>query len=107
MWTIKEFPIVVSRALAAIGCEEQSSGRVQALPNTRAIRFYASCGLLEKPEIRGRTAYYNWRHLLHVVAIKRLQATENLSLAEVQERLPRDADIKELEEAAGLPKGFR
>src|SRR5262249_3405794 len=65
----------------------QPSGRVRDVPDRRTIRYYTTLGLLDRPaEMRGRTALYGRRHLLQLVAIKRLQA-RGLSLAEIQERL--------------------
>ena len=65
----------------------QPSGRVRELPTSRTIRWYTTIGLVDRPaELRGRTAYYTHRHLLQLVAVKRLQAA-GASLADVQERL--------------------
>ena len=61
--------------------------QASSIPNERALRYYTTIGLLERPaEMRGRTALYTWRHLLQVVAIKRLQA-QGLSLVDVQQRI--------------------
>jgi DNA-binding transcriptional MerR regulator len=51
--------------------------------------------------MRGRTALYSRRHLLQLVAIKRLQA-RGLSLAEIQQRLGGLPNAR-LETLAGLP----
>jgi DNA-binding transcriptional MerR regulator len=57
------------------------------VPDLRTIRYYTTLGLLDRPAaMRGRTALYARRHLLQLVAVKRLQA-RGLSLAEVQARL--------------------
>ena len=57
------------------------------VPDLRTIRYYTTLGLIDRPaEMRGRTALYSRRHLLQLVAIKRLQA-RGLSLAQVQEQL--------------------
>ena len=57
------------------------------MPDLRTIRYYTTLGLLDRPAaMRGRTALYGPRHLLQLVAIKRLQA-RGLSLAAVQERV--------------------
>jgi hypothetical protein len=74
-------------AALSIGYQGQPSGRVREVPDRRAIRYYTTLGLLDRPaEMRGRTALYGRRHLLQLVAIKRLQA-RGLNLAEIQERL--------------------
>jgi DNA-binding transcriptional MerR regulator len=63
------------------------NGRVREVPDQRAIRWYASTGLVDRPlGGRGRGARYTARHLLQLVAIKRLQAA-GLTLAEIQARL--------------------
>jgi DNA-binding transcriptional MerR regulator len=60
---------------------------VRDLPDLRTVRYYTTLGLLDRPAaMRGRTALYGRRHVLQLVAIKRLQA-RGLSLAQVQERL--------------------
>jgi DNA-binding transcriptional MerR regulator len=80
------------------------SARVTAVPDRRMLRYYTTLGLLDRPlEVRGRTAYYGRRHLLQVVAIKRLQA-EGVSLAEVQRRLA-GASTSDLEVLAGMDAG--
>jgi DNA-binding transcriptional MerR regulator len=67
--------------------------RVRDLPDARTVRYYGTLGLLDRPTIQGRTAYYGRRHLLQLVAIKRLQ-TNGLSLGEVQERLLSRSDAE-------------
>jgi DNA-binding transcriptional MerR regulator len=65
----------------------QADGRVRDVPDMRTIRYYTTLGLLDRPaQMRGRTALYGLRHLLQLVAVKRLQA-QGLTLAEVQQRL--------------------
>jgi DNA-binding transcriptional MerR regulator len=86
LWTIDELGTRVALALS-VDYEGQSSGRVRDVPDRRTIRYYTTLGLIDRPaELRGRTAYYGRRHLLQLVAIKRLQA-RGLALAELQERL--------------------
>jgi hypothetical protein len=60
------------------------NGRVRDVPDRRAIRWYTTIGLVDKPlGMRGRTALYGPRHLQQLVAIKRRQA-EGRSLADIQ-----------------------
>ena len=70
----------------ADGYEGAPNERVRDLPDRRTVRYYGTLGLLDRPTIQGRTAFYGRRHLLQLVAIKRLQ-TNGLSLSEIQERL--------------------
>lgn len=89
-FTIEALTEEVRRALE--GHEEPASGRVRAVPDVRTIRYYTTLGLLDRPaEMRGRTALYAHRHLLQLVAIKRLQA-EGRSLEEVQTELAGASD---------------
>lgn len=100
-WTLDQLGSQVAQALKW-GYEPAASGRVRAVPDRRTIRYYTTLGLVDRPsELRGRTAYYGRRHLLQLVAIKRLQG-EGLSLREVQERLV-GLDERSLSEIADLP----
>ena len=86
LWTIDDLS---ARAVLALeqDYEGQASARVRDVPDLRTIRYYTTLGILDRPaEMRGRTAYYGERHLLQLVAIKRLQA-RGLSLREIQQRL--------------------
>jgi hypothetical protein len=86
LWTIEELSVRVAEALA-VAYEGVQSNRVRDVPDLRTIRYYTTLGLLDRPAaMRGRTALYGSRHLLQLVAIKRLQA-QGLSLAAVQERV--------------------
>jgi DNA-binding transcriptional MerR regulator len=85
-WTLQDLAALAARALGD-GNASQANGRVREIPDARTIRYYTTIGLLDRPAgWRGRTALYARRHLLQLVAIKRLQA-EGLSLVETQERL--------------------
>lgn len=86
LWTIDDLVAKVALELSRSGVG-QASGRVSGAPSLRTIRYYTTHGLLDRPlSFRGRTALYGHRHLLQLVAIKRLQS-RGLSLVEVQERL--------------------
>ena len=86
-WTIAELGARVSAALADTEYQPPSNGQVRAVPDLRTIRYYTTIGLLDRPAaMRGRTALYGPRHLLQLVAVKRLQA-EGRSLSEVQAEL--------------------
>jgi len=104
LWTIAD---LAARVTAALGGDFNGvpSGRVRDVPDLRSIRYYTMLGLLARPEIRGRTAYYGRRHLLELVAIKRLQA-QGLSLAQVQERLLGIGD-REVEKLAAVKADVR
>src|SRR5947209_8713778 len=100
-YRIDELAERAAGALAATGTVPPSA-RVTALPDRRMLRYYTTLGLLDRPvEVRGRVAYYGRRHLLQIVAIKRLQAA-GVSLAEIQRRLS-GASTSDLEAIADLP----
>ncbi len=101
LWKIGELR---NRAANALSSDYQASSnrQVTAVPDARTIRYYGTLGLVDKPaEMRGRTAYYGRRHLLQLVAIKKLQA-RGLTLAEVQSELQSLSD-QALESLASVP----
>jgi DNA-binding transcriptional MerR regulator len=101
LWTLDELSAQVALALAT-GYPGQANGRVRELPDIRTIRYYTTLGLIDRPaQMRGRTALYGRRHLLQLVAIKRLQV-KGLSLVEIQARLAGQTDAA-LRELAQLP----
>ncbi|HEY4024387.1 MAG TPA: MerR family transcriptional regulator [Pseudonocardiaceae bacterium] len=101
-WTIDELTQLVGEALA-VGYPGQSNGRVREVPDRRTIRWYTTIGLLDRPAaMRGRTALYGRRHLLQLVAVKRLQA-DGRTIAEVQTALL-GADDTTLDDLARVPE---
>jgi DNA-binding transcriptional MerR regulator len=86
LWTIAQLRDAVAAALEE-GYDGPPNGRVRDVPDQRTIRYYTTIGLLDRAaEMRGRTAFYGRRHLLQLVAIKKLQA-QGQSLAEIQRAL--------------------
>jgi DNA-binding transcriptional MerR regulator len=103
--TIGELALAVQQALAETAYPGQKSGRIREVPDRRTIRYYTTIGLLDKPaEMRGRTAYYGPRHLMQLVAIKRLQV-QGKSLVEIQAVLTGAGDSA-LAKWSALPAGF-
>jgi hypothetical protein len=83
MWTIDELVERVREALAA-EYSGAADGRIRDVPDRRAIRWYTTIGLVDRPlGMRGRTALYGPRHLQQLVAIKRQQAAGR-SLSQIQ-----------------------
>lgn len=99
-WTLDQ---LVAQVAAALDGHAGQGGdrRVRQIPDRRAVRWYTTIGLLDRPEVRGRTGWYGERHLLQVVAIKRLQAAGR-SLAEIQADLAGATDDT-LRQIADLP----
>ena len=100
-WTLDELAERVDAALA-VDYTGQPSGRVRDIPDRRAIRWYTTIGLIDRPVAhRGRTALYGPRHLLQLVAVKRLQA-RGLPLVAIQQELAGATDAQ-LARVARLP----
>jgi len=101
-WKIAELAEAVGQVLEA-GHLVQPSGRVRDMPDLRTIRYYTTLGLLDRPlEMLGRTAYYGWRHVWQLLAIKRLQFA-GVPLVEIQQRLA-GADDRTLKKLAEVPE---
>ncbi|MCO4770591.1 MAG: MerR family transcriptional regulator [Deltaproteobacteria bacterium] len=76
----------------------QKDGRATARPDVRAVRYYVSLGIVDRPSgFRGNTALYSERHILQLLSAKVLQA-QGLRLPEIQARLLglEDADLARL-----------
>jgi DNA-binding transcriptional MerR regulator len=100
-WTLDELAERVDDALA-VDYTGPPSARVRAVPDRRAIRWYTTIGLIDRPVAhRGRTALYGPRHLLQLVAVKRLQAS-GLPLVAIQQELA-GATNTQLARVARLP----
>src|SRR5919107_3716787 len=100
-WTLDELAERVDAALA-VDYAGQASGRVRDVPDRRVIRWYTTIGLVDRPLAhRGRTALYGPRHLLQLVAVKRLQA-RGLPLVAIQQELAGATDAQ-LARVARLP----
>jgi DNA-binding transcriptional MerR regulator len=101
LWTLDELNAQVAQALA-VDYAGAANGRIRDVPDIRTIRYYTTRGLIDRPaQMRGRTALYGERHLLQLVAIKRLQA-QGLTLAEIQAQVVGQSDRK-LRELARIP----
>lgn len=101
-WTIDELAQHAAEVLASEGVRAPN-GRVSVVPDRRAIRWYATIGLLDRPlRTSGRIARYGERHLLQLVAVKRRQA-EGHSLAAIQAELAGATDTTLRQIAGQLP----
>jgi DNA-binding transcriptional MerR regulator len=102
-WTIEQLRDAVLAALGE-GYDGPPNARVRDVPDERTIRYYTTLGLIDRAlEMRGRTALYGRRHLLQLVAIKKLQA-KGQALAEIQQTLAGQTDAA-LARLAGLGAG--
>jgi DNA-binding transcriptional MerR regulator len=102
VWTIDELAAQVALALS-VDYAGPGDGRTREVPDLRTIRYYTTLGLIDRPvSMKGRTALYGQRHLLQIVAIKRLQS-KGQTLAELQQNLLGLTD-SELAGIARLPR---
>jgi DNA-binding transcriptional MerR regulator len=96
---------LLERVRGALAAEYPGApnGRVRDVPDRRAVRWYTTTGLVDRPAaMRGRTALYGRRHLLQLVALKRRQA-QGHSLAAIQAELAGAPD-EELAAVARVPQ---
>ena len=101
-WTLDELVRRITVALADSAYRGAPNGRVRDIPDRRAVRWYTTIGLVDRPAaMQGRTALYGPRHLRQVVAVKRRQA-EGRSLAEIQAELTGARD-ETLRRVAAVP----
>lgn len=83
-WTLEQLCWEVEAELDRRGLRQaQPDGRVNAAPDIRTVRYYATLGLVDRPQREGRDVRYGPRHLLQLLAVKALQA-QGVSLAEIQ-----------------------
>ena len=99
-WSLDELSARVSAALGSVELGQQN-GQVTEVPNGRTIRYYATLGLIDRPYTAGRGVRYGRRHLVQLVAIKRLQA-RGLVLTDVARELGK-LDDRALDLLAALP----
>ena len=80
-------PLFVGNASALVSAARQLAAHFQLAAatravNTRLLRHYIAVGIVAPPVRRGRTAEYGHRHLLQLVAARRL-VTEGLPLSKI------------------------
>jgi hypothetical protein len=68
-WNARGLAAHATALVDAAGVRPTNSS-ARAAPSARAIRFYVSHGLLDRPEGTGTAATYGYRHLLQLLAIK-------------------------------------
>lgn len=97
---LPEFARVAERILSELGIE-QERGTVSFAPDERTIRYYLSEGLIQSAdEKQGTASVFGYKHLLQIVAVKKLQA-EHLPIRKIRE-LVADKDEQQLESLLGL-----
>lgn len=104
-WTLDELAARVAEALDGPAYPGAPNGRVRDVPDARAIRWYSTIGLVDRPSgMRGRTALYGPRHLLQLVAVKRRQA-QGYKLADIQAELSGapNEDLRRIAQLSAVP----
>ncbi|MBE9222390.1 MerR family transcriptional regulator [Cyanobacterium stanieri LEGE 03274] len=71
-WLIDQFVEVANQLLPDYFPEIKGNTKVKEEINTRLVRSYTSQKLMDEPIRQSRYAFYNYRHLLQLLLIKRL-----------------------------------
>lgn len=100
---VAELADEAAKILAESGLE-QERGTVSDLPDERTLRYYLAEGLLSPAEEKqGTASVFGYRHLLQLLAVKKLQA-EHLPIRKIRE-LVEGRELRELERLLGLEGG--
>ena len=82
----------------------QDRGTVTEVPDDRTVRYYLNKGLISPAEEkRGTSSVFGYRHLLQLLAVKKLQS-ENLPIRKIRDLVP-GRDERDLERLIGLDAG--
>lgn len=105
-WTMDELLDRLRTALPGLVTGAQPRYKVTDVPDARTVRYYISLGLVDAPAgKRGTFALYSAKHLLQILAVKKLQA-EYLPIKKI-ETLLAGRDLAELEALLGGPVDVR
>jgi DNA-binding transcriptional MerR regulator len=97
---LPEFVRVSEEVLSELGFE-QKRGTVSLVPDERTVRYYLAEGLIQPAdEKQGTASVFSYKHLLQLVAVKKLQA-EHLAIKKIRE-LVTDKDEQQLESLLGV-----
>lgn len=98
--TLTELADLAHQVVEKAGLSPKNN-QAKARPAPRMLRYYQQQGLLSEPRRSGRTHLFGRRHLLEVLAVKRLQS-EGRSLEEIRSSV-RGLSLGELEVLAAPP----
>jgi DNA-binding transcriptional MerR regulator len=102
---LPEFARISEEVLSELGIE-QKRGTVSLVPDERTIRYYLAEGLIQPAdEKQGTASVFAYKHLLQLVAVKKLQA-EHLPIRKIRE-LVTDKDEQQLESLLGVNASAR
>lgn len=101
-WTMDQLIDRLRVALPRLVTGSQPRYKVTDVPDARTVRYYISLGLVDPPGARrGTFALYSRKHLLQILAIKKLQA-EYLPIRKI-ETMVAGRGFAELEALVGGP----
>lgn len=82
----------------------QERGTVSEVPDERTLRYYLGEGLVSPAEDKqGTASVFGYRHLLQLLAVKKLQA-EHLPIRKIRELVER-REVRDLERLLGIEGG--
>lgn len=82
---VAELAQEAARILSGSGLAQQARGTVSELPDERTVRYYLAEGLLPpSAEKQGTASVFDYRHLLGLLVVKKLQA-EHLPIRAIRE----------------------
>ena len=100
---VAELASEAAKILAESGLA-QERGTVSDVPDERTIRYYLTEGLVSPAEDKqGTASVFGYRHLLQLLAVKKLQA-EHLPIRKIRE-LVESREVRDLERLLGLEGG--
>src|SRR4029077_6347990 len=77
-WNARGLAAHVSGLVDSVGVRPTNAS-ARAAPRARAIRYYVSNGLLDRPDGTGTSATYGYRHFLQLLSVK-IRQREGASL---------------------------
>jgi DNA-binding transcriptional MerR regulator len=93
-----------ARILAESGAARQGRGTVKELPDERTVRYYLTEGLIPPAEEKqGTASVFEFRHLLQLLVVKKLQA-EGLPIRAIRELVTGKTE-RQLERLLGTEQG--
>ena len=93
-----------ARILAESGAARQGRGTVKELPDERTVRYYLAEGLVPPAEEKqGTASVFEFRHLLQLLVVKKLQA-EGLPIRAIRELVTGKTE-RQLERLLGAEQG--
>lgn len=84
-WNARGLAAHVAGLVDAVGVRPTNAS-ARAIPSARAVRFYVSSKLMDRPEGAGTSATYNYRHFLQLLSIK-IRQREGQNLETIRQEM--------------------